>query len=63
MISKVKDFSHYSNQMNTIDLLNEGFLICGLCVLLSNVFDKLFTIGLANEEMTTDSTFLYFIDD
>jgi hypothetical protein len=43
VVSNIAKFGEYLKFITIFKLINEGILVCGLCVLLSNVLDKFLT--------------------
>ena len=59
---KVAKFEEYLKSIIILKVINEATLICGLCLLLSNVFDRLL-IGDTYEDIATEKTFMMFLDE
>ena len=62
VVSNIARFGEYLKFITIFKLINEGVLVCGLCLLLSNVFDKCLT-GNSNEEISADRSFMTFMDE
>lgn len=62
VISNIAKFGEYLKFITIFKLINEALLVCGLCMLLSNVFDKCLTSN-QNEEISTDRSFMTFMDE
>ena len=57
------EFEGYLEPVVIAKLINETFLVCGLCLVMASCGDQLFASRAAPIDIITDSAFLDFMDD